>query len=139
MHSAHGRGPVSAQVEDADAALAAGEEGVCVDGVEEERVRRRPRFRRRADEWVGCEDPVGGEGGEEADGEGARGREGEAGGRVGEGVGGVEGGCGDWFGGAVEGVGVEGGGVRGGEEVGGQDEGAEGEVGGGGEEGGAVG
>lgn len=79
-HPRHGSVPVSLQIDDADAALAPGEEGVDVLGVDEERVRTRPGFRRRADERVRRHDPVRGEWGEEPDRQGARGGEGEAGG-----------------------------------------------------------
>ena len=134
-------GPVAVpvQIEDADAALAAGEEGVGPARVEEERVRRDPGFRRRADERVRGQYLVRGEGGEEPDGQRARGRQDEAAGRFLEVVGGVERGCVDGLGGVVVGVRLEGSWVRGREQVGRQDEGAEDVVGGGGEDGGAVG
>ena len=129
-------GPVAVpvQIEQAHAALAAGEEGVGLARVEEERVRRDPGFRRRADERVRGQDPVRGEWGQEPDGQGARGHQDEASGRFLEVVGGVESRCVDGFGGLMAGVRLEGHWVRGREQVGRQDEGAKDVVGGRGED-----
>ena len=134
-------GPVAVpvEIEDADAALAAGEEGVGLARVEEDRVRRDPGFRRRVHERVRGQDPVRGERGEEPHGQRARGREDEATGGFLQVVGGVERRCVDGLGAVMVGVRAEGSWVRGREQVGRQDEGAEDVVGGGGEDGGAVG
>lgn len=78
VHPRHRSVAISIHIEHADAALAAGEEGVPFPRTAEQRMRRYPRFRRRIHERIRCHYPVRCERREESDRQGARGREGEA-------------------------------------------------------------